>query len=310
MLTLDPTLSGKSKAQGKLIKVTMKQDGDSQNTLDFGVSIVFRIASSADAAQADKIVPGALIAYERATDEGNDWKSRFLVDPHFTNVRLQFADPARPETEVQEFAASCRKVGLRCSKKAVALEYGFNVGGQPPGVAASFAALLGRTVEVTVGWENVLPFTRPGPLAGPAHVLDTNTLVSAEIDGDEVHGFWLRVATEAESQDYDLLIRDLDGTEHGLSEQDIVAVQQLTDHKDNTKLIADYKAKCKKLKVAPSASALLLALAQDGGAEKSDAGTWNLTAATITHAVQLTSQPLQRLPPEPGDGEESKEALG
>lgn len=315
MLQLDPTLAGRSTAQGKLSKLTIKQDGDSDHTLSFTTSIVFRLASSADAAQADKIVPGALTAYERATDEGNDWKSRFMVDPHFENVNVNLKNPARPEDTGLEFSASCRQVGLRCSKKSVALEYRFTSGGQPAGAAARFAELLGRIVEVSVGWENVLPFTKlaggvPGAVAEPPK-FDTSTLVAATLhDGDEVFGLFLRFANESEEDDGDLVIRDLDGTETLLANQDVVAVHQLSADEDNTKLLRAYKAKCTKNGISPSARALILALAPDGGAEKSDAGTWLLTKACMDHAFQLTSQPVQQLPPEPGEGDDQEAAEG
>lgn len=309
MLELDPTLAGRSQAQGKLSKLLIKQDGDSDHTLSFTTSIVFKIASSADAAKADRIVPGALTAYERATDEGNDWKSRFMVDPHFDNVNVSLKNPARPEADALEFSASCRQVGLRCSKKAVALEYRFSAGGQPPGAAVKFAELLGRTVEVSVGWENVLPFTKlsgvtPGATAEPPK-MDTNSLVSATLDaGDEVFGFFLRHASEDEEDEGDLVIRDLDGTDVLLANQDVVAIHQLSADEDNTKLLRAYKAKCTKAKITPSARALVLSLAAEGGAEKSEQGTWLLTKACMDHAFQLTSQPIQTLPPEPGEDEQ------
>lgn len=318
MLDLNPAQTGQERAQGAMTKFQAKRDADSENTLTFKIGVAFTISNSVDAEKADKIVPGALRAFENATDEGSNWKTRSTVDPNLTNVRLTLADPSRPEAPPQQTSASCRQVNLRSSKRATVLEYIFTIGGQPPGAAVMCLGLLGRVVAVTVGWDNVLPFRERKAdddvidgvdddeeiefdddlVIGD---LDTNTLVSAVIEGqDEVHGLWLRRADPAkDALEADHVIKDLNGEEYAVAESEIVAVLQLADNAENTKQLRQYKSRCTRGGHNASAACLILALTTAD--TRAEDGTWAVTKDVVDHALQITSQPVTTLPTEPGE---------
>lgn len=268
-----------ARGSGQLNKFAVRADGRDEAAFVYDMQVVFVVSNSAEAAIVERLIPGAKETYQRAT-ERDDWKAQQTVVPDIEGARVVLVHAADGGVGIQG-GAEIKGVLLRASKRAVTLTVKVKCAGQTEQVATALTKLLRAPVELRVdGAQQQLPFRK-----GPAIAMGS-VVVAKDEDGGPVWGRVHDIDHEA-----GLALLDVFGDHEVPVQMDGVTTAWALVPGDATeKALREYKAACKKGKVAPSYRAVTVAVGEAYASEPPADGQHRLTAEVVARAVVLTKE--------------------
>lgn len=268
-----------ARGSGQLNKFSVKANGRDEAAFVYDMQVVFVVSNSAEAEVVERLIPGAKGAYQRAT-ERDDWKMQQTVVPDIQGARMVLADAADNVVAIQG-GVEIKGVLLRASKRAVTLTVKAQCAGQTEQVATALTKLLRNPVELVVeSTQQQLAF-RKGPMVAMGAVV-----VAKDDDGAVVFGRVHDIDHEA-----GLVLLDLFGaTEFAVRIDSITTAWALVPGDATEKALRDFKAACKKAKVAPNFRAITVAVGEAYASEPPADGQHRLTAEVVARAVALIKE--------------------
>lgn len=263
-------------AAGKLVKFSVKADGQNEEAYLYDVELHYPIATEEEAEQVEAYCPGAETAFTNAQELDN-WKWSGKTQPATsTKATIARADDG---LVLADGLASILYTQIRASKRAVVLVVKLRFGGQTEGVATKLTKNLRAAVGTMFDQpQQELDFGGMAPKLGD--------IVVGEIEGKSFAGALLAERTRGIEGENQITLDDF-GTQFLLTPADVRSFFTIGGDANMAALVRSYETKCKRSKVNPTWRALVIAINVNHPTTDTRGGEYALNIQHVEDAVNL-----------------------